>query len=79
MVRLSIDFENASQTWWDKGGRDLWEGITEGFDNNSVVLDDSLAESWLDTARKLPGWDDGPEYAPHPIMLSPIDEFEEDA
>ena len=79
MLRLSVDFENTSQNWWDEGGRDLWEGITEGFDNNSVVLEESLAESWLDTARKLPGWDDGPDYAPHPITVTPVDEFEEDA
>ena len=79
MLRLSVDFENTAGNWWDAGGRDLWEGITEGFDNNSVVLEKSLAESWLDAARKLPGWDDGPEYAPHPITISTIDEFEEDA
>jgi hypothetical protein len=79
MLRLSVDFENPARTWWDEGGRDLWEGITEGFDNNSVVLEESLAESWLDTARKLPGWDDGPEYAPHPITVSTVDEFEFDA
>jgi len=79
MLRLSVDFENTAQSWWDAGGRDLWEGIIEGFDNNSVVLDDSLAESWLASARKLPGWDDGPEYAPHPITIAAVDEFEEDA
>jgi hypothetical protein len=79
MVRLSIDFENESATWWDKGGRDLWEGILESFDGSSIVLEASIAESWLEAARKIPGWAVGPEYAPHPISRSEVDEFEEDA
>jgi len=79
MLRLSVDFEHTSRTWWDAGGRELWEGITEGFDGNSVVLDDDLAASWLEGARRIPGWDDGPEYAPHPISVATVDEFEPDA
>ncbi len=77
MVRLSIDFEFASQTWWERGGRELWEGIAEGFDGSSLVLDEALAESWLSQARAISGWDDGPDYAPHPIAVSPVDEDEE--
>jgi hypothetical protein len=76
MVRLSIDFEFSSQTWWEQGGRELWEGIAEGFDGSSLVLDEALAESWLRQARAIPGWDDGPDYAPHPIAVSPVDEDE---
>jgi len=78
MIRLSVDFENTAATWWEQGGRELWEGITEGFDGSSVVLERSLAESWLDSARKIPGWEDGPEFAPHPIAVSEVDEFEAD-
>jgi len=78
MIRLSIDFENPSKTWWDQGGRDLWEAITEGFDGNSVVVDDSLAKSWLATASEIPGWEDGPEYAPNPVNVAEVDEFEEE-
>jgi hypothetical protein len=77
MVRLAIDFENTSQTWWDEGGRDLWEGMLEGFDNNSVLLERSIAESWLAEAAKLPGWEGGPEYSPHPIRIVDVDEDEE--
>ena len=77
MVRLSIDFEFSSRTWWEAGGRELWDGIGEGFDGSSVVLDEPLAASWLEQARALPGWDDGAEYAPHPIHLSPVDEDED--
>jgi hypothetical protein len=71
MVKLSVDFEHASRTWWESGGRELWEGIT-GDGESGVVLDDDLAESWLREARKVPGWDDGPDYAPHPIAVSPV-------
>lgn len=78
MLRLSVDFEFPSRTWWEKGGRELWEGIAEGFDGSSVVLDDHLAESWLSQARRIPGWSDGPEYAPHPIAVVPVAEDEPD-
>jgi len=77
LIRLSVDFECPSSDWWEGGGRELWQSITEGFDGSSVVLDDGLAESWLDQARLVPGWHGGPEYAPHPISSSPIGEDEE--
>ena len=47
MIRLSIDFEHSSRTWWDQGGQELWEGISAGFEENAVVLDEDLAKSWL--------------------------------
>lgn len=77
MVRLAIDFEYPSRTWWEKGGQELWDGITEAFDGSSVVLDESIAASWLERAGQLPGWEGGPEYAPHPITVSPVNEDEE--
>ncbi len=77
MVRLAVDFENRSPEWWDSGGRELWDSLLEGFDNNDVVLEGSIAESVLAEASKIPGWDDGPEYAPHPICVKPIDADEE--
>ena len=40
---------------------------------SSVVLDEALAESWLAQARCVPGWDAGPEYAPHPISVSRVE------
>ena len=73
MVRLAIDFEHESQTWWDAGGRTLWEGITEGMGENAVVLDADLAESWLAAARNIEGWDAGPEHAPHPVAASAVE------
>jgi hypothetical protein len=77
MVRLAIDFENPSQSWWDNGGRDLWEGLVEGFGENHIVVDESIANSWLAEAAKIPGWEGGPEYAPHPVCLKEVAEDED--
>ena len=76
MIRLAVDFEHPSRRWWENGGQDLWDGITEGFDGSSVVLDDDLAASWLSSARTVEGWDDGPEHAPHPITQEVLAEDE---
>jgi len=75
--RLAIDFEFSSRTWWENGGQELWEAVTEGFDGSGVVVDDDLAESWLIQARGVPGWDEGPEYAPHPVRIAEVDEDDE--
>ena len=77
MVRLAIDFENPGRGWWEAGGRALWESVAEGFDGSDVVLDESLARSWLEQAARIPGWDAGPDYAPHPVALKDIDPDEE--
>jgi len=76
MVRLAIDFECPAPEWWRNGGRDLWESLLEGFDNNDVLLDESVAESILSQCAGIPGWEGGPEYAPHPICRKPIDDDE---
>lgn len=78
MVRLAIDFEFSSRTWWDAGGQELWDAICESIDGNAVLVDDDLAESWLAQARAIEGWEDGTEYAPHPIRLGEIDPDDEE-
>lgn len=77
MLRLAIDFENPAPEWWANGGSDLWDALRESFDGNDVVVDEHLARSWLAEAARLPGWDGGPEYAPHPICTKGIDEDED--
>lgn len=76
MIRLAVDFENPAPEWWASGGRELWDSLLEGFDNHDVVLDDAVAESVLARCAEIPGWHGGPEYAPHPICIKPIDEDE---
>ena len=74
MVKLAIDFENPGREWWESGGQELWEAILEGFDNNAVVVEAALADSWLEQAAQIPGWAGGPEFSPHPICLKALDE-----
>jgi len=76
MIRLATDFEHTSRIWWEAGGQELWDGITEGFDGSKVVVDDDLAKSWLSAASAIKGWNDGPEYAPHPITIHQMEEDE---
>ncbi len=77
LVRLGIDYENPATLWWEAGGRELWEGIAEDPDASSVVVEESIARSWLTEAGAVPGWNEGPEYAPHPICLTNVDEDED--
>lgn len=78
-VRLAIDFENPSKEWWEAGGQELWEGLAEAPDASSVVVDSELARSWIEQARRLPGWDAGPEFAPHPVRAIELAHDDPDA
>lgn len=72
LVKLAVDFEFESRVWWKEGGQELWDAINDG--GAVVLLDSDVAESWVAQAATIPGWDDGAEYAPHPIAMSPIDD-----
>ena len=76
MKKLSIDFEFSSRIWWESGGQELWDAVTEDFDGSGVIVDDDLAESWIARASAIPGWDDGAEYAPHPIRAMALSDDE---
>lgn len=78
LMRLAIDYEHPSRRWWESGGQELWDGIREDVDGGAdLVLDESLARSWLEEAARIPGWEDGPEYAPHPVRLQPVADDED--
>lgn len=77
LVRLAVDFEHSSRLWWDNGGRELWDGAAEGFDVSSVLLERSVAESWIAAAAQIPGWDEGPPHARNPVILKSVAEDEE--
>jgi hypothetical protein len=79
VIKLSVDFEHPSRLWWESGGQALWDGLTSGFDESSFVLDDDLAASWLAEAARVPGWHDGPEFAPHPINSQTLADDDPDA
>jgi hypothetical protein len=78
LKKLAIDFEFGSRVWWESGGQQLWDAVTEGFDGSGVLVDDDLAESWMLQARSIEGWDDGSDYAPHPIRLEDVNEDDVD-
>ena len=78
MKKLAIDFEFSSRTWWESGGQELWDAVTEGFDGSGVIVDDDLAASWLYQASAIEGWDDGAEYAPHPVRATALSDDEID-
>ncbi len=77
LVRLAIDYEHESRRWWEAGGQELWEAILESPDAKDVVLDEALADSWWAQAAALEGWNDGPDYAPHPLVRHTVDEDED--
>lgn len=77
MVRLKVDFEFTSRTWWENGGQDLWDGIAEDFDGSGILVDEDLAKSWITEAARIEGWDEGTDYSPHPVSVAPINEDEE--
>ena len=74
MVKLAIDFEFTSRTWWNSGGQELWDALCEAFDGSGVMVDPHLAESWLVQAQAIDGWDEGTEYAPHPVRTAAVNE-----
>ena len=76
VVRIRIDFEHSARTWWESGGQELWDNIAESFDSGSVVLEASLAESWMQQAALLPGWNEGPAHAVHPVLVQDVNEDE---
>lgn len=78
MVKLAIDFEFTSRTWWERGGQELWDAVCEGFDGSGVLMDESLAASWLEQASRIEGWDEGSEYAPHPVRSQALDDDDPD-
>ncbi len=77
MVKLAIEFENPAKLWWESGGRELWDSIAYGFDGNEVLVDDDVAHSWIARAANIPGWEGGPNYAPHPVFVKSVDQDEE--
>ena len=79
MTKLSLDFEFPSREWWQAGGQELWDGIIEEVGASSVVVDDHIAQSWLAQAKAVPGWNAGPEFAPHPIQFRALAEDDPDS
>ena len=73
-VKVSADEEYNAEDWWDAARADanapacIKEWIQRlGF--TSLYLTPAEAEEVRRWAESLPGWDDGPAHAPHPLIF----------
>lgn len=75
--RISVDWENNAELWWD-AARDAPDApaainkLSERYDHD-VYVPRSEVDAILAWGAKLPGWGDGPAYAPHPIIARDIE------
>lgn len=67
-ARLMVDYENAAETWWTEGGHDLWEKYGGSMRDDEIEMTDAEAARFFEEAQRIPGWEDGPSYAPNPVI-----------
>lgn len=73
MKRIAVDFENNAEAWWDAATTS--DNAPEAFapmlaDNaDEIIVSDEDAITILTWAEQLPGWNDGPEYAPTALTV----------
>lgn len=76
MYFFAIDNENNAEAWWDAAREQVescpvWAGrlLIEG-GGSSAQLSELEAKMFRRWCESLPGWDGGPDHAPHPIVFS---------
>lgn len=88
---IAIDEENHADVWWtafsdaDPGDpalreikRTICAAMREDGGSALVTGPAEIVDAFLVWCADLPGWNDGPAYAPHPLFLSErIDPTEE--
>lgn len=83
MIRISIDWENNTEHWWDAaraayellrttsaqvvGTYELFELELDEFELNEHSADELKA--WC---AEIPGWDVGPPHARHPLSFEAV-------
>lgn len=72
-VTIMVDQENGAEEWWD-AARDASEcpdGLVDLIDgtDTEVTLSGEDAAVALAWCQALPGWNDGPDHAPHPLTF----------
>jgi hypothetical protein len=71
--RIAVDYENNAEEWWNAAKTD--QNAPEAFapllaDNaDEVTVSDDEADEIIAWASGLPGWNDGPEYAPTALTV----------
>jgi hypothetical protein len=66
MKRFRIDEENNGDTFWHTVR--LMRRLCDELSRLQVLDAVALSDEMVDLMKGLKGWDDGPEYAPHPLI-----------
>jgi hypothetical protein len=74
-ISLVVDEENNAELWWAAARASACtpaciEGWVQAASFDPVELTAAEAEEVLAWAQSLPGWDGGPEHAPHPLLFA---------
>ena len=67
-VKIMVDYENNAEEWWDNGGRELWREFGGGR-KDEIYLTERAAEDMERRAQLIPGYHDGPYYAPTALIF----------
>ncbi|HET9554325.1 MAG TPA: hypothetical protein VFP50_15290 [Anaeromyxobacteraceae bacterium] len=63
-IGVQVDEEYAAEEWWD-----ALRECPDGARIEAAIDAGSVTPAQLDVLRSLPGWSDGPVYAPHPLRV----------
>jgi hypothetical protein len=74
IYKITVDEENAGIDWWDaaRSSEDIPESLQsliEGTNVDTAIVDGVEIDAIHHWMEALPGWDDGPKYAPHPVII----------
>lgn len=61
---IVIDEENGSEAWWD-AVRETYPALADSLTRDRAAV---IAAPLWDALAALPGFEDGPEFAPNPIL-----------
>lgn len=73
-VTVKVDEENAAETWWntvrfrDDAPPEI-KGFLDGITPWSIRIPRAALPEILAWCEDQPGWAEGPEYAPHPLIV----------
>lgn len=83
LISINVDEENSAEEWWahaqnsddapnvggvDEDGRQRVFSAWLSSSARTLVLAEEDADRVLEWAAALPGWEDGPEWAPTPLV-----------
>ena len=75
-IKIKINWENNSETWWDNARGGYKEScppemldLLEIDGPSEIYVVKSSADEILNWCESIHGWDNGPKFAPHPIVF----------